>query len=66
VCDTYLASSTRKFETTTGQPHNYNDQVEEDEMGRACRKNGGGGEEECIKDIGGQARREETTGKTKT
>jgi hypothetical protein len=24
------------------------------------------GEEECIKDIGGKARRKETTGKTKT
>jgi hypothetical protein len=38
--------------------------VKEDEMGRACSTNGG--EEECIKDIGGKARRKETTGKTKT
>jgi hypothetical protein len=33
-------------------------------MGRACSKNGG--EEKCIKDIGGRAGRKETTGKTKT
>jgi hypothetical protein len=33
-------------------------------MGRACSRNGG--EEECIKDIGGKARRKETTRKTKT
>jgi hypothetical protein len=32
-------------------------------MGRACNTNG---EEECIKDIGGKARRKENTGKTKT
>jgi hypothetical protein len=40
------------------------DQVKEDEMGRECSTNEG--EEECIKDIGGKARRNETTGKTKT
>jgi hypothetical protein len=33
-------------------------------MGGACSKNGG--EEECIKVIGGKARRKENTGKTKT
>jgi hypothetical protein len=33
-------------------------------MGRACGMNGE--EEECIKDIGGKARRKETTWKTKT
>jgi hypothetical protein len=31
-------------------------------MGRACSTNGG--DEECIYDIGGKARRKETTGKT--
>jgi hypothetical protein len=40
------------------------DQVKEDEMGRASSTNGG--EKECIQDIGGKARRKETTGKTKT
>jgi hypothetical protein len=39
-------------------------QAREDEMGRACITNGG--EEVCIKDIGGKARRKETTRKTKT
>jgi hypothetical protein len=33
-------------------------------MGEACSTNGG--EEEWIQDIGGKARRKETTGKTKT
>jgi hypothetical protein len=33
-------------------------------MGRACSTNGG--EEECIKDIGGKVRRKEITGKIKT
>jgi hypothetical protein len=33
-------------------------------MSRACSMNGG--EEECTKDIGGKARRKETTRKTKT
>jgi hypothetical protein len=33
-------------------------------MGRACSMNGGG--KECTQDIGGIARRKETTGKTKT
>jgi hypothetical protein len=33
-------------------------------MGGACRTNGG--EEECIEDIGGEARRKEITEKTKT
>jgi hypothetical protein len=41
---------------------NYNDQVKEDVMDRACSTNG---EEECIYDIGGKARRKETTRKTK-
>jgi hypothetical protein len=40
------------------------DQVKEGEMGRACSTNIG--EEECIKDIGGNSRRKETTGRTKT
>jgi hypothetical protein len=40
-----------------------NDQVKNDEMGVACSRNGG--QEECIQDIGGKARRRETTGKTK-
>jgi hypothetical protein len=38
--------------------------INEDEMGRRCRTNGG--EEECIEDIGGKARRKETTRKIKT
>jgi hypothetical protein len=33
-------------------------------MDRACSTNGG--EKECIEDIGGKARRKETTRKTKT
>jgi hypothetical protein len=33
-------------------------------MGRACGTNGG--DEECIKDIGGKARRKETTRKNMT
>jgi hypothetical protein len=41
-----------------------NDEVEEGEMGRGCSTNGG--EEECIQDIGGKARKKETTVKTKT
>jgi hypothetical protein len=32
-------------------------------LGRACSTNGG--EEECIYNIGGKARRKETTGKTR-
>jgi hypothetical protein len=36
--------------------------VKEDEVGRAYSTNGG--EEECIKDIGGKARRKDTTIKT--
>jgi hypothetical protein len=40
------------------------DQVEEDEMGRTSGTNGE--EEECIYDIGGNARRKETTRKNKT
>jgi hypothetical protein len=43
--------------------YNLNDQVGKEEMGRACNTNGG--EEECIQDIGGKARKKETTGKTK-
>jgi hypothetical protein len=38
--------------------------VKKDEMRGACSMNGG--EEECIEDISGKARRKETTGKTKT
>jgi hypothetical protein len=41
--------------------YNSNDQVKEDEMGRACSANGE--EEECIEDFGGKARRKETTRK---
>jgi hypothetical protein len=37
--------------------------VKDDEMGRACSTNGG--DEECIQDIGGKARRKETTRKTR-
>jgi hypothetical protein len=40
------------------------DEVEEDETGRACSKNEK--EYECIYDIGGKAKRKETTRKTKT
>jgi hypothetical protein len=36
--------------------------MKEDEMGRACSTN----EEDCIWDIGGKARRKETSKKTKT
>jgi hypothetical protein len=42
--------------------YNYNYQVKEDEMGRACSTIGG--EEECIWDFGGNAGRKETTRKT--
>jgi hypothetical protein len=38
-------------------------QVKEGEMDRACSTNGG--KQECIWDIGGKARKNETTGKTK-
>jgi hypothetical protein len=41
-----------------------NDQVKKDKMGRACNTNGG--EEKCMQDIDGKARRKETTRKTKT
>jgi hypothetical protein len=37
--------------------------VKEDEMGREYSKNG---EEECIEDIGGKARRKESSKKIKT
>jgi hypothetical protein len=37
--------------------------IKEDEMSRACSTNRG--EEECIQDIGGKARKEETTRKTR-
>jgi hypothetical protein len=40
-----------------------NDQVKECEIGRACGTNAG--EEECIWDIGGKAKKKETTGKMK-
>jgi hypothetical protein len=33
-------------------------------MGRACSTNGG--DKECVEDVGGKARRKETTGMTKT
>jgi hypothetical protein len=41
--------------------------VKEDEMGRACSMNikKGEEEEECINNIGGKVRREESTRKTK-
>jgi hypothetical protein len=38
------------------------DKVKEYEMGRACGMHGG--EEECIKDFGGKARRNKTSRKT--
>jgi hypothetical protein len=38
-------------------------EVKEDEMGRACSTNGG--EQEFVYDIGGNAGRNETIGKTK-
>jgi hypothetical protein len=44
--------------------HNWNNQVEEDEMGGPYSTNGG--EEERIYIIGGKARVKETTRKTKT
>jgi hypothetical protein len=44
--------------------YNWNDQVKEDEMVRACSMNRG--EKECIQDIGGKARRKKTSGKNKT
>jgi hypothetical protein len=44
--------------------YNYNDQVKKDEMRRACSANEDA--EECIKDIGGKAKRKETTRKTNT
>jgi hypothetical protein len=43
--------------------YNRNDEVTEDEMGKVCSKNGG--EKECVWDIGGKARRKETTRETK-
>jgi hypothetical protein len=39
-------------------------QVKDDDIGRVCGTNGG--EQECIWDIGGNARKKETTRKTKT
>jgi hypothetical protein len=39
-----------------------NDQVKEDEISRVCGMDGG--EEECIYDFGGKARRKKTTRKT--
>jgi hypothetical protein len=41
-----------------------NDQIEEDEMARACTTYGG--EEECMYGFGGKAKRKETTRKTQT
>jgi hypothetical protein len=38
--------------------YKYNNQIKEDEMGRICSKDG---EEECIEDFGGKARRKETS-----
>jgi hypothetical protein len=40
------------------------ERLKEDAMGRTCSTNGG--DEECIEDIGGKARRKETIRKTKT
>jgi hypothetical protein len=42
--------------------YNYNDQVKEDEIGRACKMHGG--EEKYIYNFGGKARRKETTRET--
>jgi hypothetical protein len=44
--------------------YNQNDQVKEDELGRACSRNER--EEKYIENIGGKARRNETTTKAKT
>jgi hypothetical protein len=41
-----------------------NDQVKEDEVGRACSPNEG--KDKYVEVIGGEARRKETTRKTKT
>jgi hypothetical protein len=41
---------------------NWNDPVNENEMGRECSRNGR--EEACIRGFGGKARGKETTGKT--
>jgi hypothetical protein len=54
----------RNFITFTLFPVYLNDKIKANEMGKACSTSGG--EEECIEDIGGKARRKETTGKTKT
>jgi hypothetical protein len=54
---------TRSFIVVLLTKHYYNDQDKEDEMCRACSMNGGG--KKCIYDIGGKARRKETTRKTK-
>jgi hypothetical protein len=42
--------------------YNYNEQVNEDEIDRAFSKQSG--EEECIQNFGGEARRKETTRET--
>jgi hypothetical protein len=44
--------------------YNENDEIREDEMGRACSMHGR--EEECIKSFGGKSKRKETTRKTYT
>jgi hypothetical protein len=44
--------------------NNWNNQVKEDEIGRACSTNGK--EEECMQNIGGKTRREEIAMKLKT
>jgi hypothetical protein len=43
--------------------YNLYDQVKKDEKGRTYNTNGG--KEDCLKEIGGKARRKETTRKTK-
>jgi hypothetical protein len=48
----------RSFRTYSLAKYNQNDEVKEDEIGRENSKNG---EEECMQDIGGKARRKETT-----
>jgi hypothetical protein len=51
----------RSFMTCILRKYNYNDQIKEDEMGRACTTHGG--EQECIQGFGEKARRKETTRK---
>jgi hypothetical protein len=53
----------KSFITRTLPRPNYNDELNEGEIGRACSTNGR--EQKCSQDIGGEARRKQTTRKTK-